>query len=97
MRRRKGFTLATIASAAGLTVTATWRVVHGKCPDVRKIVAVCKALGVSPKRLDWNFFAQRPSAGGHPEGNGEQDPNLPVEPSMSSPGGRGRRDEEKQA
>jgi len=56
IRRRRHKTLDDIASEVGFGRCLVWRVVRGRCFDLRRIVPVCRALGVSLRRLDLEGF-----------------------------------------
>jgi transcriptional regulator with XRE-family HTH domain len=53
LRTRRRATMAAIARQSGLSLTSVWRVLSGRSYDLRKIVRICKALRVSPRRLDF--------------------------------------------
>jgi hypothetical protein len=65
-RRRLAMkTLRQISQETGLRLGTVWSVLHGRCPDVRKISLVCSAIGVSVNRLDF-----RPLLATGPVGSG---------------------------
>jgi hypothetical protein len=55
-RRLLNLPLRKIAERTGLKLGTVWSCLHLRCPDVRKIIIVSKAIGVSPRRLDWESF-----------------------------------------
>ena len=85
-RRRLALkTLRELSHETGLQLASVWNVLHGKCPDVRKIVAICKALGVSPKRLDWeSFIEERKDPGRGASRSLLQPPQKPSERTQGS-------------
>jgi hypothetical protein len=55
-RRLLNLSLRKIAERTGLKLATVWSCLHLRCPDVRKIIIVSKAIGVSPRRLDFESF-----------------------------------------
>lgn len=75
-RRRLAIkTLRQLSDDTGLQLGTIWNILHGKCPDVRKIIAVCKALGVSPKRLNWESFVRERKDAGHGDPRSRRQPS----------------------
>jgi transcriptional regulator with XRE-family HTH domain len=69
VRTMRRATMAAIAHRSGLSLTSVWRVLSGRSYDLRKIVRICKALRVSPRRLDFEALLGDPKQArdGHKE------------------------------
>ena len=82
-RRMLNLPLRKIADQTGLTLSTVWNCLHFRCSDARKIILVCKAIGVSPNRLDWETFVL-----GDPKNslNVAQNPNDQIAAQACPPG-----------
>lgn len=59
LERRRRFamkTLRQVSKETGLRLGTVWNVLHGRCPDIRKIILVCNAIGVPANKLDFGSF-----------------------------------------
>lgn len=50
-RIRQGHTLETLQKATGVDMTRLWMVENGLLPKPEHVVAICKALAVSPQEI----------------------------------------------
>ena len=71
IRRRRRKTLSAVAALTGLSTTSVWRVLNRSCADLRMILPVVKAIGVSVTRLDIEDFISKETLDPAPPKAGE--------------------------